>query len=308
MNQDINDIFLAKWLSGELSRKELNEFEKSSDYSDYKQIIDTMDRAELPAYDEQKNLKAVFDKINSKKSERSKKPSKIIPLIKPLSYAVAASVLLIFGYFYLFNTASYQTLSRQSMEVVLPDNSKVELMENSSLEYEKLFWTQNRELEFKGKALFEVNSGSGFIVKTSKGNVQVLGTSFSVSTQDKHFEVICFSGKVKVESKNGESAVLTKGRKFIEKPNKKIEISQVNTTRNAWKNKVSEFNKTDILIVINELEKHYPFVIKGKEKLNPAEFTGRFPHDNSFIALKMVFESMKIPYKKQGDTIRILNY
>lgn len=308
MNQDINDIFLAKWLSGELSHEELDEFKKSSDYSDYKQIIETMDRAELPAYDEQENLKAVFNKINSKKSERSKKFSKIIQLAKPLAYAVAASVLLIFGYFYLFNTVNHQTLAGQSIEVVLPDNSKVELMENSYLEYGKLFWNQNRELEFKGKALFEVNSGSDFIVKTSKGNIQVLGTSFSVSTQDERFEVICFSGKVKVESKNGESAVLTKGKKFIEKPNEEIEVSQINTTKNAWKNKVSEFNKTDILIVISELEKYYPIVIKGKENLKPAEFTGRFPHDNSFIALKMVFETMKIPYKKQGDTIQILNY
>lgn len=308
MNQDINDIFLAKWLSGELSQEHLDEFKNSPEYKDYLRIINAIDRAELPEYDAQKNLNAVFEKIKLKESKKLNKPNKIIKLIKPIAYTIAASVLLIFGYFYLFNTVTYNTLAGQSMELSLPDKSKVELLENSSLEYGKFLWNNSRILKFEGKASFDVVSGSDFVVNTPKGNIKVLGTSFSVNTQNEIFKVICFSGKVKVESSNGETAILTKGDSFQKDKDNKPVTSIVDITKNEWKNNISEFVNTDIITVINKLEKQYGFTINGKGKIKPAKFTGRFPHDNSYIALKTVFETMKIPYKKQGDTIQILNY
>ena len=80
---------------------------------------------------------------------------------------------------------------------VLPDGSTVTLNANATLSYDKDF-SAKRDISLSGEAFFEVKRGSTFTVKTTLGNVEVLGTSFNVIVEEKNFEVICKSGKVLV--------------------------------------------------------------------------------------------------------------
>ena len=72
-----------------------------------------------------------------------------------------------------------------AMDYELPDGSKVKLMGNSSLSYNRVTWFWERKLQLLGKALFKVTPGKTFTVQTEAGDVSVLGTKFLVVQQGK---------------------------------------------------------------------------------------------------------------------------
>lgn len=67
-----DDTFLARWLSGNLSDAERQEFEEAPDYQAYVSLINTLDTLEPPAFDEEKSLqnlrKALAKKTTSSRS------------------------------------------------------------------------------------------------------------------------------------------------------------------------------------------------------------------------------------------------
>ena len=47
-------------------------------------------------------------------------------------------------------------------------------------QFDKKRFTDERIIQLRGEAFFEVEKGSRFVVQTGKGAVEVLGTSFNV--------------------------------------------------------------------------------------------------------------------------------
>ena len=70
----------------------------------------------------------------------------------------------------------------------------MKLNELSQLEYNASKWDENRSLELKGEAFFDVEKGKRFDVTTEFGNVSVLGTEFNVLSRDSIFKVSCYEG------------------------------------------------------------------------------------------------------------------
>ena len=91
-----------------------------------------------------------------------------------------------------------------AMDYELPDGSKVKLMGNSSLSYNRVTWFWERKLQLLGKALFKVTPGKTFTVQTEAGDVSVLGTKFLVVQQGKKMLVNCEEGSVKVATPVGQ--------------------------------------------------------------------------------------------------------
>ena len=83
-------LFLARWMSGELSAEELQKFEKSEEYSKYVQIVETLETAEVTEFNLEDNFQATLEKIALEKNEKKKR---VIPL---WSYGVAASLAIVF--------------------------------------------------------------------------------------------------------------------------------------------------------------------------------------------------------------------
>jgi ferric-dicitrate binding protein FerR (iron transport regulator) len=107
--------------------------------------------------------------------------------------------------------------------VNLPDGSQVYLNRNSSVSYDKNFNPRNIELE--GEAFFSVVSGeTPFTVKTTQGEVDVLGTEFNVKAEAEELEVDVEEGVVDLKTKHdnsklkeGEMAVYNEGKGAIKK-------------------------------------------------------------------------------------------
>lgn len=142
------------------------------------------------------------------------------------SLKVAASILILFGSFYLYDNYRMDRLA-QTMQCVyvpsgnrtnvrLPDGTSVWLNANSSLCYPMAFAENSREIQLDGEAYFEVaKDKKPFIVKTSKYDVEVLGTTFNVEAygEKPNFRTMLYEGKVKLyNTKNPEAVCLSPGQ------------------------------------------------------------------------------------------------
>lgn len=94
----------------------------------------------------------------------------------------------------------------ESMNILLPDGSKVTLEPNSSVSYPEAFDKEMREVSLVGEAFFDVvkNPDQPFIVHFNELVVKVLGTSFTISApkDDNKMQVLVKTGKVSVFENN----------------------------------------------------------------------------------------------------------
>lgn len=298
-----DETFLARWISGELSPEELNEFKKSLDYPVLKRINDASQRLESPKFDEQ----ALFDRLKNNRTNPVKVDKKAIKLIPNWAYAAAASVIIALALFYTLNDEThFNTGFGEQLAVVLPDNSKAQLNANSKLEFKSRNWKNNRILNLKGEAFFDVKKGQSFKVHTDEGVVEVLGTEFNVISRANYFEVQCQEGKVKVISlKTNDEIILLPG-KAIRIVNNKSEKWDYNINEPNWLMGESTFQNTPISQVIIALENQFEITFDTSNINLSNRFTGGFTHKDLNLALKTVMIPMDITYSVHNNKI-ILN-
>lgn len=218
----------------------------------------------------------IFDnKIHLHLSKRA------IILKRYISIAALLAFILASGLIIKNSDVSYMTKNGEQLSFVLPDQSIVNLNENSMAEYNKLLFKFNKKIYMTGEAYYVVAKDGKFTVETMQHKISVLGTRFVVSQKEK-FDVICYEGKVMVESlDNEEKKVLTKGMSFSS--DKTIKEQEP-----VWINNNYVFSNTPLIDVLEALEKEYKITIENKELCKGAYFTGSFPTGNLSLALDVV--------------------
>jgi len=300
-NQD--DTFLARWISGELSTEELNEFKKSKDYALLTKINDASQKLESPKFDEQ----VQFQRLKSKVFNPPKQDKKVIKLVPNWAYAVAASVIITFALFYALTAEShFKTGFGEQLAVVLPDNSKAQLNSNSTIDFKSFNWKNNRELDLNGEAFFDVEKGKSFKVITEDGVVEVLGTEFNVIARDHYFEVRCQEGKVKVTSIAANEEIILLPGKAVRIINNKAERWEYNVNEPNWLLGESTFYNTPLSQVIIALENQFQINFDASKIDLSERFTGSFTHKNLKLALKTVMIPMDIFYSADSNNKIIL--
>jgi transmembrane sensor len=126
----------------------------------------------------------------------------------PFSWGIAAMFLLLLGIGGYYFSEKKIVTEGTALAYELPDGSNVQIMENSSLTYNRITWLWERKLQLFGKASFEVTKGKTFTVNTEAGAVTVLGTKFLVDQQGKKMFVNCEEGSVKVETAVGKRTLV----------------------------------------------------------------------------------------------------
>lgn len=221
------------------------------------------------------------------------------------SWSVAASVVLLISasLFLRLNSTIIHTGIGEQMAVVLPDGSEVQMNENSHLSYKPYWWRFERELSLDGEAYFKVEKGERFTVVSSKGQTQVLGTSFNIYARGIDYEVTCLTGKVRV------SGVLNEQHIDI-LPQQKV---SVNTKGNLYKQDLSDlsqsvswtqesflFNATPIAEVWNTIERHYGIKVMAADSLD-LNYSGKFSRDLTVEeVVNIVCRSFGLSFDKEG--------
>lgn len=218
---------------------------------------------------------------------------------------VAATMLLFVGtgLFCRLYTTTITTQKGEFVSHTLPDGSTIDLNAASSLAYQPYWWKINRSISFEGEGFFEVEKGQKFLVVSTKGTTQVLGTSFNISTRNNGYKVYCVTGKVKVtDNKNQKEAILTpnlfvdldEGLQVAEKPTEQVL---------AWKNHKFNFEAEVLPNVLKELEQQYNISIQTEKKIKTLQYTGYFKKtkDPESI-LNLICQSFGFTFVKIDDT------
>lgn len=298
-----DDIFLSKWIQGELSEEELLDFQSHPDYEFYTKIKIGADSLNVIEYNEDAALRS----IKMKQNKTPKKDTKSVIRLWPYA-AVAASIAVIFGIFLFNSNTSFTSAYGEQLAVTLPDGSEMLLNAKSEANFDKDNWDTNRTVTLDGEAYFKVKKGSRFTVTTKNGSVSVLGTQFNVQSFSSFFEAVCYEGKVSVKSGN-EGKILTAGKAYRNIDNTTSEQWEFSAKEPSWIHNTSSFRSMPIHYVFRQLEKQYELHINSNDIDTKLIYTGTFPNDNLEMALNTVFSTLGIQYQlsQDGKTVMLEN-
>ncbi|UZO80551.1 FecR family protein [Aquimarina sp. ERC-38] len=300
INYKDDDTFLGRWLSGNLTDKELKEFQKSDDFELLSKIAQKSTEFKSPVF----NMNNV--KLEIQKSIYNKKP-KVLSLYYKIG--IAASIALLctiagISYFSSLKT-TITTHIGELRTVTLPDGSVAELNGKSLLTYKKKDWENNkRTLFLEGEGFFKVKKGSTFTVMSNEGRVSVVGTQFNVKTLPDFYAVECYEGKVQVK-KDTTTLLLSSGKGFYYKYGNQHNLSVEHTYPN-WKSKNYTYDKIPLSVVFRDLQNIYHITnLKPTTTDLALEFTGQLVTDDLYKALNIICKPMHLTYTLSKDNIII---
>ncbi len=256
----------------------------------------------------QQKAQTSFRKLAARIDRKSKQ--KIARRKRLISWAVAASTLLLVGFGSLFflqqeipaHANIYQTSNGNRLSFQLPDGSKVQLNANSTLELDAEKWEKGnvREIWLDGEAFFEVEregDGTKFIVNAGGMNIEVLGTQFNVRARDETAEVVLEEGKIELSIANEQKIEMQPGDYVsYERKQGKVQSKKVKAADySAWKDGMAVFNNS-LQEVARELEILYgiEFQIEN-ETLRDRPIQLSAPSDS----LELVLETLELLYSKE---------
>ena len=230
---------------------------------------------------------------------------------------------LILGYLYFGGTeetekyAEVKAATGAVIRYELPDHSVVWLNAGSTLRYPTVFRKNNRNVELKGEAYFEVQADKErpFYVKTSNGlSVYVYGTKFNVAAydDDNYIETVLEKGKVNVITPNQETIVLAPGEQLLyDKCSQKSIKNKVDVYgKVAWKDGKLIFRNASLEEIFKRLERHFNVEIQfdnryGKEYKYRATFrTETLPQILDYLARSADMKwKIEEPHQQADDTL-----
>lgn len=290
--------YIEKWLTNTLSEQERIAFEQTEDYRKLNRLSSALQSFKAPEFKTQQE----FHRLQLIKN--AKQEAKVVSMqwIKPL-LRVAAVLIMMVGVYYIFlsdTTTTVKTLASQKQELLLPDGSSAVLNAGSTLSFNASDWEQHRQVVLEGEAFFKVAKGSRFDVYTTVGSVTVLGTQFNVKSRNNFFEVICYEGKVQVESGDntvklfpGDKAGVVKGQWIT----KAMAIGE----KPDWMLQESSFESAPFSEVLDEFERQYNVSITTNNVDENQLFTGRFVHTDREKALQAITIPLNLTYALSED-------
>jgi ferric-dicitrate binding protein FerR (iron transport regulator) len=153
----------------------------------------------------------------------------------------------------------------QKSKIFLPDGSVLHLNAGSSIVYPATFAANERRIQLRGEAYFQVvrDSLRPFFVETDRLVTAVLGTSFTVSAypESDAAYVALVSGKVQVVAREAaENPVILQPGEIAKLNTRKKELQKTTADMSdiiAWKDGVMIFDNTSIDRVFARLEQWY---------------------------------------------------
>lgn len=168
----------------------------------------------------------------------------------------------------------YQTgLQRDTVQ--LPDGTLVYLDANSKLTVSADFGEKMREVKFGGHAYFDVakDKKKPFVIDAVDFSVQVLGTSFYLSSRQSEQKIELIEGKVKVQ-KGAEPQYLLAGEVWEYSAKEGEQCYLMASSQQTFSFQEEEFGA-----VITHLEQRYHTTIKYPQEFKTRKVSGAFNGD-----------------------------
>ena len=193
--------------------------------------------------------------------------------------------------------------------IKLDDGTKVWVNAETKLKYPVVFVGDRREVVLEGEAFFDVaKNEKPFIVKTSFGDVRVLGTAFGISAYASESEsyTTLVRGKVSVEREGGEPVVILPGEQVVTSKDGKMIKQQVDVEEFVgWKDGIYVFKEKSLGEIMKTLERWYNISVDFQEKsLVDLPFTGNLKrYDDINVFFDALTRTGDMKYRVEGNQV-----
>ena len=193
--------------------------------------------------------------------------------------------------------------------IKLDDGTKVWVNAETKLKYPVAFVGDRREVVLEGEAFFDVaKNEKPFIVKTSFGDVRVLGTAFGISAYASESEsyTTLVRGKVSVEREGGEPVVILPGEQVVTSKEGKMIKQQVDVEEFVgWKDGIYVFKEKSLGEIMKTLERWYNISVDFQEKsLVNLPFTGNLKrYDDINVFFDALTRTGDMKYRVEGNQV-----
>ena len=194
----------------------------------------------------------------------------------------------------------------------LSDGTIVYLNSDSELRYPVSFCATSREVELRGEAFFEVTKQEGkpFIVKTSLGNITVLGTQFNVCNYPGKEKLVTtlVQGKVSCDLPDGKSIILAPDQQLSVNGNGESKLRTVDTKYfTCWKDGMFLFEEMRMEDILEQLSRWYDIhIFYTNEEVKDLHFSGDLSRFKDIITFIEMFEkSADVKLTLKGNTLTV---
>ena len=193
--------------------------------------------------------------------------------------------------------------------IKLDDGTKVWVNAETKLKYPVTFVGDRREVVLEGEAFFDVaKNEKPFIVKTSFGDVRVLGTAFGISAYASEPEsyTTLVRGKVSVEREGIKPVVILPGEQVVTSKDGKMIKQQVDVEEFVgWKEGIYVFKEKSLGEIMKTLERWYNISVDFQEKsLVDLPFTGNLKrYDDINVFFDALTRTGDMKYRVEGNQV-----
>lgn len=197
--------------------------------------------------------------------------------------------------------------------LILTDGSELYINSGTKVVYPKRFEKNRREIFVDGEIYIDVkrDEKAPFIVKTTRFDVEVLGTAFDVkahSEENTCGEIVLLRGLVNVKSTSGSEAMLTPDNKAVVPSQGTIRTMAVDAADYIlWTKGILPLNNGTVGDIIDDLGRYYDVKIVCGEDIRQIRITGKIDLQRGVEeALRNLSLTGGFVYSKQAETY-ILN-
>ncbi len=245
--------------------------------------------------------------------------------------AVVASVVLAISYVFIQNQVTsgiqpanvYQYVSTeygQRATITLSDGTSIVLNANSTLGYPSE-WNKEtaRTVMLRGEAYFHVTKKpeghhQDFIVKTSEGDVKVLGTKFVVHERGSGTRVVLEEGSVEISMINESLEAASQEIRTLLKPGQLISFDKQSETLTPTEVDIAPYvtwwqtdfilNKTPLRDVIQRIEETYGVeVVVSDSSLLQRTLSGSIENQNLAVLTDALALALKISVRREDKVV-----
>lgn len=198
----------------------------------------------------------------------------------------------------------------QRSSIVLPDGSKVQLNSDSRLKFVS-FQTGKRKVILDGEGFFQVTHDQSrpFVVEAHGIEVEVLGTTFNVSSYPNDSVVTTYlvNGKVKISNQK-DKVILSPSEayQYNRTTHESSKMKVPDERFSNWTKGVLAIEGETIAELSKKLERRYNVqILFADEEVKQHIYTGSIRDENLTVVLEALEFASSIKFKQKGDSITL---
>lgn len=191
--------------------------------------------------------------------------------------------------------AEHRTATGEIRHMTLGDGTRLDLNSDSAVDLR--FTAQERRIKLiKGEVL--LTSGHDpirpLIVETASGDVQALGTRFSVREMDDGTRVELYEGQLRISPRQGTPVLMDAGHSLWFNAGRTGSMHPANVNASSWSQGRLVAERQPLGRFLAELARYRPGWIRCDESVSPLLLTGVFPLDNTDSVLAALERTLPV--------------